>query len=116
MIPREEIDKGILTLVESMNKYEGVKTIMSCEGHSDKYPESYIRFKVDSLNNLNKFLDILEEVRGRYFEGNRPIGGVTINVITNDSEPSFFLRISHENKNIQKELINEVEKCLLKRD
>jgi tRNA(Phe) wybutosine-synthesizing methylase Tyw3 len=35
MTPYEEIDENIITLVNSLNSFEAIKTIGSCGGHED---------------------------------------------------------------------------------
>lgn len=51
------IEKGILPLVDAMNKFDGINTFGSCEGHAhgdNKLTKAYVSFKAENIESLHK--------------------------------------------------------------
>jgi len=54
---QKDIEKGILPLVNAMNKFDGITTFGSCEGHAhgdNKVTRANISFNADNIESLHK--------------------------------------------------------------
>lgn len=67
------IDKGISPLVYALNKWDGVKTFSSCEGHQNdaETVNMYVLFTIENLNQLSALSKSLETnlniIHDRYY-------------------------------------------------
>ena len=119
-VGEDVLDEEIVNIVKYMNEYDGIKTLMSCAGHSEENVTAYVSFMVkdfESLTNLIDDIDLLnhqERSKDGTLAGRVEIkvGGTDYYRERFDTNIIFYLLVESDVKDKQRKLLSIVEKQL----
>lgn len=116
LLKLQELDREIENIVHLMNKFAGIKTLYSCAGHageahSDCFVSGYILFEAETLEAIEKLLNVLPH--SEYGFDKPAYRGSQISVRKIEGQNiRFNLELGGKDFNTQREWLKKVEDSL----